>query len=516
MSGGEFWVGPPDAPDTFRLVALLGAGGEGEVWRAVLPLSESGRRTVAVKIAHPAWGDPDREQRLQRLGHLLRSLSHPGLVRVTDVFVGPAKHRAGKADARSSAEYVVMDFIDGPTLREWCDENPDATASQRLRMLRTVAAALDEMHSGAETTVPVAHGDVKPSNIVVRDGGAGTVLVDLGLTRLVDATGVSGRSAPYAAPELRVLGAQASPAGDRYAFAVTAAHVLAGQPPPTGPDGWLDEAALHALLRSAPATRRRPQLVRQVMAAVTAPAEARPGGLQHWLDDAADSLSQVTDSGMAPSEMGEETAAPVELMAPPLPPPPSARRVRWPLVALAALAALVVAAGAVVVAVQMNGAPSPTAAAVPSGSAGPATAVVPSTTEPPPSADEPLRTGSVDGLEPPEGYDLEVGERHTPEDFPGLDVSGRSSEYALDSLATTEGGRLARLPAGTGERGRAECDRLQQSAWTKNVPGVPVGQSVCVRTSEGDIAILTITKAWTGPGEEQRTIGFTYRLWDNT
>ncbi|WP_232661048.1 serine/threonine-protein kinase [Pseudonocardia sp. TRM90224] len=511
MSAGEFWVGPPDAPDTFRLVALLGAGGEGEVWRAVLPLSASGRRTVAVKIAHPAWDDPDREQRLQRLGHLLRSLSHPGLVRVTDVFVGPAKHREGKAEPRSSAEYVVMDFIDGPTLREWCDENPDATASQRLRMLRTVAAALDEMHSGAETTVPVAHGDVKPSNIVVRDGGAGTVLVDLGLTRLVDATGVSGRSAPYAAPELRVLGAQASPAGDRFAFAVTAAHVLVGQPPPTGPDGWLDERALQALLRAAPATRRRPQLVRQVMAAITAPEEARPGRLQSWLDDAADSLSQVTDSGMAPAQLGEETVAPVAAMIPP-PPPVPARRSRGPWIALAAVAALVVVG---VVLFQVNSPASPTT-------------VVPGQTttemaEPPPvppvtttpSADEQVHTGSVDGLEPPEGYDFEFGERHTPEDYPGLDISGRSAEYGFDSLATTEGGRLSRLPAGPGEPGKADCDRLPDTAWTKNVPGVPVGRSVCVRTSEGNIAILTITKAWTGPSEEQRKIGFTYRIWGN-
>ena len=69
-------------------------------------------------------------------------------------------------------------------------------------MLRTVASALDEMHQGASTEVPVAHGDVKPANVVVRDSGA-TVLVDLGLTRLVDAPGPVGRSTPYAAPELR-------------------------------------------------------------------------------------------------------------------------------------------------------------------------------------------------------------------------------------------------------------------------------------------------------------------------
>lgn len=361
MPDADFWVGPPTAPDTYRLVTLLGGGGEGEVWQAVLPLSAGGRSTVAVKILRSGV-EPGAERRWEQFGHLLRSLSHPGLVRVTAVFTGPSMHRQGWADPASRASYVVMDHIEGPTLREWCDEHPDATASQRLRMLRMVASALDEMHSGASTQVPVAHGDVKPANVVVREDG-GTVLVDLGLARLTDAAGVAGRSTPYAAPELRQPGAMATPEADRYAFAVATAQVLTGQPPPTGPDGWIDRPAFESLLRSNRITARRPLLVRQILDAVTAPPEARPRHLRTWLDSAADTLSQVTTNGQeasperpGPPPRRQDPATDVlPVVAPrfertaiepgPPPPAPRRRRRRWPWAVAALLVAVLTGSG---------------------------------------------------------------------------------------------------------------------------------------------------------------------------
>ena len=85
MSDADFWVGPGDAPDTYQLVTILGGGGEGDVWKAVLPLSDAGRRQVAIKIMR-GTGSPDEEAQWARFGHLLQSLAHPGLVRVTGVF----------------------------------------------------------------------------------------------------------------------------------------------------------------------------------------------------------------------------------------------------------------------------------------------------------------------------------------------------------------------------------------------------------------------------------------------
>ena len=156
-----------------------------------------------------------------------------------------------------------------------------------------IAAALDDMHAGATTEVPVAHGDVKPANIVV-DADHAAVLVDLGLTQLADGGGVAGHSAPYAAPELRVPGALPSPDADRWAFAVTTAQAFLGTPPPLGLDGWLDPTALETELKRHPMTERRHVLVQEIMAVIAAPPEARPRSLRRWLDGAVESLSQLT------------------------------------------------------------------------------------------------------------------------------------------------------------------------------------------------------------------------------
>lgn len=300
MTSPDFWVGPFAEPDRYRLVGLLGGGGEGEVWEAVLPLSAEGRSTVAVKIVAARDGD---EQEFDQAGRLLRMLHHPGLVRVTESFTGPVMHRGATADTGTRANYVVMDHVAGITLREWCDENPDAIAAVRLKMLRTAASALDVMHSGAITHIPVAHGDVKPANVIVRPDG-GSVLVDLGLARLADGGGAFGRSAPYAAPELRSGHPVPTPEADRYAFAVTVAQVLIGAPVPTTPEGWTDLPAVADLLHRSPVTARRPLLVRHVLDAIAAPPEARPRQLRLWLDSASETLSQVT------STPGPATSAP--------------------------------------------------------------------------------------------------------------------------------------------------------------------------------------------------------------
>jgi hypothetical protein len=131
------------------------------------------------------------------------------------------------------------------------------------------------------------------------------------------------------------------------------------------------------------------------------------------------------------------------------------------------------------------------------------------------------RSGEVADLDPEGGFDFDFDDRGGPEERPGLDISGQTQQYWFDSLATNEGGalkdtndggRLKRLPPSPTPYTRQDCDPAVPG-WTKNVPGVPVGNSICVITSEGNIALLTITKPWTGPGPQARLVGFTYRIW---
>jgi hypothetical protein len=131
------------------------------------------------------------------------------------------------------------------------------------------------------------------------------------------------------------------------------------------------------------------------------------------------------------------------------------------------------------------------------------------------------RSGEVTDLAPEEGYDFDFGDRGGPEDRAGLDISGRTVQYTFDSLATTEGGplkdsnnggRLKLLHPRPTPFTRQDCNPAVPG-WTKNVPGPPIGGSVCVVTSDGNIALLTVTKPWTGSGPQDRLISFSYHIW---
>ncbi|MFI5913100.1 protein kinase [Dactylosporangium sp. NPDC051541] len=332
----RYWVGPAASPDSYQLISQLGGGAEGQVWRAVVPLSGSGRSLVAVKILPPA---PDASERdgWEQYTHLLRSLDHPGLVRLVDAFTGPPMHRRGAAAADGQHRYIVMRLVEGVTFREWLDEHPDASVAQRLRPLTTVAGALDEMHSGRATGVPVAHGDVKPGNIVIREDGS-SVLVDLGLARVTDAPGRPGRSRPYAAPELFAAGAVPTPEADRFAFCATAVHAVLGDAPPTAGDYGPDLSAIAVRLLHTPAAARRPLLGQALIGALQLPPQHRPAPLALWLAALTDTPTQTTPP--AP---------------PPAPAPPPQRRTGLLVAGLGVVAVLLVALIAVLLFVPIGG-----------------------------------------------------------------------------------------------------------------------------------------------------------------
>jgi len=137
-----------------------------------------------------------------------------------------------------------------------------------------------------------------------------------------------------------------------------------------------------------------------------------------------------------------------------------------------------------------------------------------STLPPPGSAPGPpaqIRDDAVDDLAPNEAYDFDYDVPQPDETAPGMDLSTNRLNYTLNSVAVEKGGRLTRLPPGANPSDRAACDAIPADRWTKNVPGVPVGGSVCLRTDEQNLVIFTITKAWTSPADN--TISFRYRIW---
>lgn len=203
----------------YRLEGFLGAGGMADVHRATdLRL----RRPVAVKMFRPGT-DPDGERRFHEEAQVLANLSHPGLVAVHDF--GVEQHRG----------YLVMELVDGPTLREVLDRGPLPLA-EVARIGADVANVLAYVHEQG-----VVHRDVKPSNVLLGRHDGRVRLADFGIARLLDATRLTSADAAvgtvaYLAPE-QVQGDRAGPPADVYALGLVLLEAVTGRVEYAG-GGW--------------------------------------------------------------------------------------------------------------------------------------------------------------------------------------------------------------------------------------------------------------------------------------
>ncbi len=140
--------------------------------------------------------DRDIQERVRFLfeGELLTRLEHPALPRIHHVFEDETSHRA----------CIVMDFVEGTNLDSLRKRQPGNRLSltQALTILAPVVEALSYLHT---QPTPIIHRDVKPSNLIVREDGQGTSLVDFGIAKEyeLDATTTAVRhcSPGYGAPE---------------------------------------------------------------------------------------------------------------------------------------------------------------------------------------------------------------------------------------------------------------------------------------------------------------------------
>ena len=149
----------------YEIVAPLGAGGMGEVYRARDTRLE---RTVAVKIlpehlSHSA----EAKQRFEREARAVSSLNHPNICTLYDV-----GHQDG-------VDYLVMEFLEGQTLAERLAKGP-LPLEQMLKCGIEICQGLEKAHCTG-----VLHRDLKPGNIMLTK--AGTKLMDFGLAKAATA-----------------------------------------------------------------------------------------------------------------------------------------------------------------------------------------------------------------------------------------------------------------------------------------------------------------------------------------
>jgi eukaryotic-like serine/threonine-protein kinase len=139
----------------YEILALIGAGGMGEVYRARDPRM---RREVAIKVSAERFSD-----RFSREVHAVAALNHVNICHVYDV--GP--------------NYLVMELIEGPTLAERIKQGA-LPLDEALAIAKQIAAALEDAHEKG-----IVHRDLKPANVKIKPDGAVKVL-DFGLAKITE------------------------------------------------------------------------------------------------------------------------------------------------------------------------------------------------------------------------------------------------------------------------------------------------------------------------------------------
>jgi len=154
----------------YEIVAAIGAGGMGEVYKAKDTRLD---RTVAVKVMPAALAaDQEFRDRFEREAKSISALNHPNICTLYDV----GNHQG--------TEFLVMEFLEGETLAERLAKGPLPLADA-VKTATEIAAALDRAHRNG-----IVHRDLKPGNVMLTKAGA--KLLDFGLAKVGAAGAVSG------------------------------------------------------------------------------------------------------------------------------------------------------------------------------------------------------------------------------------------------------------------------------------------------------------------------------------
>jgi serine/threonine-protein kinase len=207
----------------YQLERLIASGGMASIYVAMDTRLD---RLVAVKIMHPHLAnDEEFVNRFIREAKAAAALSHPNIVAIQD---------QGWNEGGSPAVFIVMEYIDGFTLRELLHERGSLSPDELLRYMIPVVSALAQAHQSG-----IVHRDIKPENILISKDGR-VKLADFGLARgaqlgatmTVESSVVLG-SVSYLSPE-QVQRGISDQRSDIYSVGVVLFELLTGRKPYEG------------------------------------------------------------------------------------------------------------------------------------------------------------------------------------------------------------------------------------------------------------------------------------------
>ncbi len=221
-SGGGDTSGDVILGDRYRVGPMIGRGGMADV--------RSGHdsrlgRTVAIKrLRNDLASDPTFQARFRREAQSAASLNHPAIVAVYDT--------GDEVDADGShVPYIVMEFVEGQTLRDLVREGRKILPERALEITADVLSALDYSHRAG-----IVHRDIKPANVMLTPAGQVKVM-DFGIARAIadssstmTATAAVVGTAQYLSPE-QARGEQVDARSDIYSTGCMLFELLTGRPP---------------------------------------------------------------------------------------------------------------------------------------------------------------------------------------------------------------------------------------------------------------------------------------------
>ncbi len=195
----------------YRIVAVLGAGGMGRVYRAEdLTLGE----TVALKLIHlQLAGNPVWTTLFKNEARTARSVTHPNVCRIHDI---------GEAEGTF---FISMEYLDGEDLAGLLRRIGRLPTEKAIDVARQICLGLDAVHRAG-----VIHRDLKPANVML-DGRGVVKLTDFGLAVLpgqIGAQKLPAGTPAYMAPE-QITGKDVSPRSDVYALGLVIYEILSGR-----------------------------------------------------------------------------------------------------------------------------------------------------------------------------------------------------------------------------------------------------------------------------------------------
>ncbi len=284
----------------YRVEALIGAGGMGQVYRATDPRLG---RSVALKVLLPELSlDPEFGSRFEQEARVLASLNHPNIAAIHGLEESGGVHA------------LVLEFVEGPTLAERIARGLLPT-KEALTIARQIASALEVAHERG-----IVHRDLKPANVKITPAGAVKVL-DFGIARVTSATdgtaptsaatrtGLVIGTAAYMSPE-QARGLAIDKRTDIWAFGCVLYEMLAGR------GAFASDTASDSLAkvieRDPDWTKLRSDVPESIRRLITRCLQKDPANRLH---DIADARIEISDA-LSPLERSVDAPRPVAWIRP--------------------------------------------------------------------------------------------------------------------------------------------------------------------------------------------------------